>query len=270
MNMKKLIVLLTTGLALSSFGQTGIINYNEQSLINGWNLVLTNGMVLAPGVTNQLFTTTEGQIVYSLTNQTINGIANTNIVAADAFNTGGVMLRPDANGDYNANAAIHVYLNNTNWIPVAVTNSQGQWFVATAPTTNGYPFQNLSPNYVGWPLASSAYPAWQYPATTNLYPLLPSGLTTNILTFTFQSGWKYKLGNTASVTVWSPTNQFQFTWDGSLMQTPGGQPISITTNLPLAFMQGGNVIRCSSVSTTVGSNARTAYILNVLSVGQPQ
>jgi hypothetical protein len=270
MNMKNLLISLGLAAGLTASAQTGIINYNEQSLLSGWNVTLTNGQAIGPGVTNQEYTTREGQIVFSGANPVINGIVNTNTVAADAFNTSGVTIRPDANGDYVANAAVHVYINNTNWIPIAVTNSQGQYFVGVQPTTNNYPFQSLPTPWVGWPLTASVYPAWQFPATTNLYFPLPAGLTTNILAFTFQSGWKYKLGDNTSITVWSPTNLWSFSIDSSTGTATGGSPVSLATNLPATFLQNGNVVRCSGITMSLGANALTRYIINSLSVGQPQ
>lgn len=260
---------LAIALPLSAFAQQSATPvYREQSLLNGWNVAITNGMAVGPGVLNQEFTLPNGQIVFSLTNTVIAGTSQTNAFTPDAFNANGVTLAPDVNGDYVANATIHLQINNTNWIPVAITNAQGQYFTYTG-ATNGLPAQTIPT--IPWPLAAgSGYPSWMYPATTNLYPLLPSGLTTNLLTLTFQTGWNFSVGLEQSVTVWNPTNQFTFTVDGSLGTTPGGPTVTVSTNLPATLIQTGNRIRCSSISMSLGANARTMFLINSLSVGQPK
>ena len=276
MIMKKLLISLGVVAGLTVSAQTGIINYKESSLLSGWNVYLTNSMTTGPGATN-LYTTQNGQILFANTNNTINGALNTNILAPDAFNLAGVKLSYDANGNFNANSAIHVLLNQTNLIPIAVTNSQGQWFVGTQATTNNYPYQNLPGNWVGWPLAASTYPAWMYPATTNTYLGLPSTTSTNNLTFYFQRGWSYPLGDNASYTVWDTgTNIFQFTYSGALVAggavwAVAGTPQTIITNLPTAFTQGADRVRCAGIVEATGTgNVPSVYILNALSIGQPQ
>ncbi len=262
--MKKLLISLAlTASTFAAVAQNATPIHRELSLLTGWNLFITNGTAYGPGQLTNLYTLKNGQIVYGLTNQVVNGTVISNGITPDAFNVNGVSLLPDALGDINANAAVHYYLNNTNWIPIAVTNSQGQYFVLTQPT-NGLPFQSqVPPNYTGWPLAVNTGPVWMFPATTNYYLLLPTTASSDSpITFYIQRGWRYSLGASTGVTVWdSATNSFQFT------VVPTGLPQAGATNLPTAFTQGANMFRCSAVSMVTGTNCA---ILNALSIGQPQ
>lgn len=250
--MKKLltsIALLATAMSLHA------ASYQEDSLLNGWNLYLTNGTASIPGATNQLFTTLNGQIVYSLTNNVINGTLNTNAAAPDAY--GIANMKSDANGDFVANTALHYYINYTNWIPVAVTNSQGQYFVYTG-NTNGLPTAQTYPAY-GWPLVGNQYPVYQFPASTNLYPIPTLGVGTNLTTIYLQRGWSYPNGS-SSVTVWdTTTNVFSFT-----IADTGIVPVAGVTNLPTAFTQGANLVRIAAI--TVSTNS---VLINAISIGQP-
>lgn len=242
--MKKLLAIgAAMGIALASHAAV----YLEQPFINGWNLYATNGSTIL-GATNNLFTTVQGQIMYSLTNNTINGVVNTNLFTADAFDTSGNILAFNFNGDFQPNAAIHYALNFTNLIPVAVTNSQGQWFITNS-----------------WPLFTSQYPTYMYPATTNVYPSLPNASATNVVTFNFQRGWGYNLGVTPYVFWDSSTNVFQFSVNGN-----GFAPVAGITNLPIAFTQGANRVRLQSVVVAPNSSATgSGFIINQVSVGQP-
>lgn len=246
--MKKLITIGFTALTLAANAAT----YVEQSFFNGWNLYVTNGPSVANGigVTNLLFTTAQGQIVYSLTNQVINGILNTNSIVGDAYDTGGNGLSFNLNGDIVANGAIHYAINYTNLIPIAITNSQGQWYTSNS-----------------WPLQSSQYPIYQYPATTNVYPSLPNASDTNLVTLYFQRGWSYPLGNSTSYVFWdTSTNVFSFSITGT-----GFTPLAGITNLPIAFTQGANRVRLTSVlATTNTTGVSSGFIINQVSLGQPQ
>jgi hypothetical protein len=275
--MKKIIVLLGFCVTLGVSAQNSANPvYRDLNLLNGWNLATTNAGTYAPGQSNIMFTLPDGQIALSLTNPVVNGVTLTNTAFPDAFNTAGVKIATDVNGDFVANAAIHVLVNNTNWVPVAVTNSQGQYFVYTG-TTNGLPSQTFPT--IPWPLlGGGGYPSWMYPATTNTYAALPTGSTTNTLTFFVQRGWDYSLGNGSAVTVWdTSTNLFQFSANGAtstFAPTPGGPSFTIITNLPIAFIQGANRIRLAAITTYAGDSGATkgqgAYIINAVSVGQPQ
>jgi len=266
------------GLTVSGFAQTsGQPIYRDANLLNGWNLYITNGTAVGPGVALQTYTALNGQINLSLTNPVVNGVVQSNVVTADAFNTMGVKMLPDVNGDYNPTMAIHVLLNQTNLIPIAVTNAAGQYFVGTAPTTNSYPYQGITANYLPWPLGVLNGPIWMYPATTNLYVGLPSTTSTNNLTFYFQRGWTLPLGAGQTYTVWdTTTNWFQFTYNGALTGggaalATGNTPVAIITNVPTSFTQGADRVRCAGISETTGTgNVPSVYIINALTVGQPQ
>ena len=275
--MKKLLITSFAILAttVAGYSQATPI-YREMSLLTGWNVYITNGTSIGPGTLGTPFTSKNGQILLALCTNVINGVSESNTPAPDAFVTDGVRLVPNANGDFVANAAIHILLNQTNLIPVALTNSAGQLFVGTTPT-NAFPYQLAPPLYTPWPLVASQYPAYQYPATTNRYLGLPYVTSTNNLVFTFQRGWKYQLGLTKTYAVWdTSTNLFQFTYNGALV--PGGAawavagtPQTIVTNLPTSFTQGADLIRLASVSEPDGTgNEPSPYIINSMSVGQPQ
>ena len=207
--------------------------YVEQSMLNGWNLWVTNGLVASPGATNLTYTDIHGAIVLSLTNV----MGTTNTIAGDVFDIANLVA--DANGDAALNSAIHIYVNNTNWIPIAITNSAGQYFPSNS-----------------WPLLSSKWPVYMYPATTNVYPAAVPGATANTVLLTFQRGWDYPLGQ-RSITVWDTgTNAFSFT-----LSLPNGQPFSLTTNLPVAFTQGANKVRIAGITAT------TNVLINQVSVG---
>lgn len=256
--MKKLLISLAlTGTLASSVlaQQSATPIYREMPLLNGWNLWLTNALTYVPGEPTNLFTTFQGQVAFSLTNQTINGVVNTNSIAPDAFNVDGVLLPTDVNGDKVANAAVHVVINNTNWIPQVTTNSFGQYF-----TTN-------------WLLAASTTPNWMYPATTNYYPALGAH-STNTIQFFLQGGWSYSLGNNKNITVWdTTTNTFQFTMNTIVLAPSLGGTncmVTMTTNLPTSFTQTYNKVRLAAV--VVGANASGLgdnAILNQISIGAP-
>lgn len=243
---------------IAGYAQTsGTPIYRELSLISGWNLYLTNGTTIGPGYINEPFTTFNGVIGNSLTNYA----SNTNVTWGDAFNTDGVALPTDTTGNFVANCAIHVLLDNTNLIPVAVTNSFGQFFVTNS-----------------WPLSPSQAPNWMYPATTNIYIGAVAGASTNRITLYFQRGWRYPLGLSKSYTVWdSVTNGFQFSVDGSTAYQSGtggaGFVYAFSTNLPTSFTQGANRIRVAAIvcgtATGATGTAGGPQILNALSVGAP-
>jgi hypothetical protein len=251
--MKKLltsIALFATAVSLHA------ASYTETSLLGGWNVYATNGTPIVPGATNTLFTTYNGQVVYSLTNNVINGTLDTNAAAPDALSSAARLLS-DANGDFVANTALHWYINNTNLIPVAVTNSQGQYFVYIG-NTNGLPTAQTYPA-VGWPLVGNQYPTYMFPASTNLYPVPSLAVGTNSIIFYLQRGWTYPLGS-SSYTVWdTSTNIFSFT-----VNLTGDIATSGVTNLPTTFTQGATKVRVAAI--TVSTNS---VLINALSLGQP-
>ena len=242
--MKKLI---TIGLlALGLVSSKAAANYFEQPFLNGWNLWVTNGGTVAVGGTNQMFTASQGQILWSfITNAAWNGTLLSNTPAGDAFLARAV-LRADGNGDVNANAAIHYYFNNTNWIPIAVTNAAGQFVVSN-----------------NWPLIPPGTPVFMFPATTNVYLQLPGTTTTNALTFNIQGGWDYSWVGFPLVVWDSKTNGFSFTINSS-----GTIPNAGSTNLPTTFTQQYSLIRLNSVTSGTNS-AAGGYIVNMVSLLQP-
>lgn len=248
--------------------------YTESSLLTGWNVYVTNANTIVVGTLGTPYTSLNGQILLANITNVINGVTQSNTPAKDAFNTAGVRLYPDVNGDIVANAAIHVLINQTNLIPVAMTNSQGYWFVGTMPT-NGFPYQNIPPLYQPWPLIPNQY-SFTMPASTNLYLGLPTTTSTNNLVFSFQRGWTYKVGLGGTYTVWdTSTNLFQFIYNGALnaagaMWPVAGTSQSIITNLPTTFTQGADRIRLYSITEPDGTgNEPSPYIINAISVGQP-
>lgn len=229
--MKKYILLLLAVASLTV--NVRAIEYTEQNLLTGWNLWVTNGLVAIPGQTNLVYTDIHGAIVYSLNSS----MGQTNSIAADAFDV--ASLVSDKNGVPVANSAIHLYVNNTNWIPIAITNYAGQYYVTSS-----------------WPLLPSKWPIYMFPATSNTYPAAVPGATANTVLITFQRGFIYSLG-TRSQTVWdTSTNVFSFT-----ASVPSGAPYALTTNLPASFIQGASKLRVAGITAT------TNLLVNQISVG---
>lgn len=241
--MKKL---LSIALVVVSGFVVNAATYSVQPLLTGYNLYVTNSSVPAQGGTNLIYTTLQGAIVYSLTNN----MGNTNVIAADAFDSR-TDVSANLNGDINTNAAIFVMIGYTNLIPIAVTNSQGQYFPSNS-----------------WPLISSQYPTYMYPATTNLYPFLPTSLSTNVLTFNFQRGVTI-IPNTAGsqqYISWEvQTNSFSFTATGN-----GVSGTNVTFNPPANWLQGFNKFRLNSVTltATTGGTVGAPVIVNGVWFGQ--
>ena len=230
--MKKILTSAIVALALPLMAAV----YSEQPLINGWNIFVTNGTPAITGNSNILYTYIHGEVFNSLNNN--NG--NTNSYAPESIDSTGVPVYANANGDIVANAAIHYYLGNTNWIPQVLTNSQGQLYVSST-----------------WPLNTAQYPANMYPATTNVYPRIDAS-GTSTATFNFQRGWSAN-GAAGAPIIWdSVTNLFTFG-----VATAGTTPVSGSTNLPTAFLQGATYIRLHSISLSASNT-----IVNQISVGQ--
>jgi hypothetical protein len=255
MIMKKLLLIAAlTALCSVSYAQsTGIRIMKFMPLLSGYNVAVPTNATPGLGIVNTLFTMYNGQIVYSLTNNVVNGTLNTNTTAPDAFKI--VDLVADANGDVNANAALVVYIGNTNWIPVVVTNSFGQYFV-----TN-------------WTLATSKTPNWMYPGTTNVYPVYDQASTNPItislyraLAINPQGGLGADLSPTLSVTntMWETTPSFTCVVTGL-----GINPVCLITNLPTVFLQGARHVK-ATVNTPANSSQNGTLLLNQLGIMQPQ
>jgi hypothetical protein len=247
-NMKKLISILSASLlGTAAFAQSGTPIYRFQPLLSGFNVNVTTNTAAGLGVTNTVYSTYGGQIVHSLTNDVFNGTLNTNLVVADAFKI--ATLGSDVNGDINANAYVTILVGNTNYIPLAVTNSFGQYYV-----TN-------------WALGTSQYPNWMYPATTNLYPAFTAN-STNTLTVTLYRAGTLKLAGGISADLnpatpmWETTSAFSFT-----VAPNGLTPVCVITNLPIAWLQGARHVYAT---ITAATGAGTGSILvNQLGIVQP-
>lgn len=241
-NMKTLISILTLSVAMVASAAT----YRVQPLLNGYNLYVTNGAPAAVGGTNLVYTTIQGTIVYSLTNN----MGNTNVISGDAFD-GATAIAADLNGNINTNAAFIVALGFTNLIPIAVTNSQGQYFTSNS-----------------WPLISSQYPTYMYPATTNLYPFLPSSLSTNVVTFNLQRGITAVFNGAGGnpYVIWEvASNSFSFTATGN-----GVNGTNVVFNPPANWLQGFDKFRLNSVTLTptTGGTVGGPVIVNGVWFGQ--
>ena len=248
-NIIKNIAVVATGLLLgmSAMAQTsGMSAARYIPLLTGFDVLVTTNTTPGFGVTNTLYTSANGQIVYSLTNNTFNGTLNTNLTVPDAFKV--VTLLPDVNADINGNASVFISIGNTNLIPIAVTNNYGQYFV-----TN-------------WPLALSQVPNWMYPATTNLYPTF-TAQSTNAITVTLYAGIPEIRGGIGpnqgtGYPLFETTGSFSFT-----VIPTGTTPFSIFTNLPTSFLQHAHKVYAA---ITVGAGVTTNLLINTLGIVQPQ
>ena len=256
-NTLKKIAAIGTGLLLgaSAMAQSGAAPIPRfLPLLSGYNVLVTTNGAVTLGTTNTLFTAYNGQVLYSLTNNMINGTVNTNASAADAFQT--VALLPDANGDINANAAIWVAVGYTNWIPVVVTNSVGQYFV-----TNN------------WILGESSTPNWMYPATTNYYPSFGASAT-NVVTVTlYRAGTKNpKGGISGSINNGSFPMLAETTSAFNIVLTANGTTgVCVTSNLPAAWLQGAKHVYASvNIATNNAGANNLGIIVNQIGILQPQ
>ena len=226
-------------------------------LLSGYNVfVPTNATVIGYGGTNVLYTSTAGQVLFSLTNNYIaassgTAVLNTNGVAPDAFKV--ISLASDVNGDINANASLWISYDNTNAIPIVATNSAGQWFV-----TN-------------WLYAVSIVPNWMYPATTNYYQQFIAGAMTNTITVTlYRAATLNPMGNLGAslgpnVPLWETTNAWNFTFQPSGGVTGG----TLATNLPTTWLQGAKYVYMT-ISAAAGGGVGGGELLNQAGIMQPQ
>lgn len=247
-NMKKLISILSASLlGTAAFAQSGTPITRFQPLLSGFNVNVTTNTTVGYGVTNTVYSTYGGQIVHSLTNDVFNGTLNTNLVVADAFKI--ATLASDVNGDINANAYVTILVGNTNYIPIAVTNSFGQYYV-----TN-------------WALSTSQYPNWMYPATTNVYPAYAASATNALTVTLYRAGTLKLVGNLGAdlnptTPMWETSSAFSFT------VTPNGvTPVCVITNLPIAWLQGARHVYATISASTTGTG--TAILVNQLGIVQP-
>jgi hypothetical protein len=247
--MKKLLISFFTLSCFVAVGQTTTPTMRFMPLLSGYNvLVSTNSTAIGLGSTNVLYTSYNGQVLFSLTNNNVNGTLNTNGVAPDAFKV--ISLASDANGDINANASVYIYVGNTNWIPNVVTNSFGQEIV-----TN-------------WLLAVSQYPNWQNPASTNAYPIGGFTGTNNFVVTLYRGPTANPQGNIGAtlgpnLNLWENTSQFSFIVTPTTATTPYG----FITNLPASWLQGAKFVYAT---ISCGATNNTGGIVNQLGILQPQ
>ncbi len=260
---KKIAVLGLTLLVTSSVMAGALTRFLP--LLSGYNVLVTTNAAVGFGVTNTLNTSYNGQIIHSITNDVFNGTLNTNVLTPDAFRV--ISLEPDANGDINANAYVTVMIGNTNYIPIAITNSVGQWFVPTQPYTTNYATAGYA---TVWPLGINTGPSWMSPATTNLYPGIPAA-STNAWTITLYRAGTTKLqgglgADQAPYTpMWETTGAFSFS-----VAATGVTPVCVITNLPVGWLQGARFVYATvSGAANLGSNGGT-NIVNQLGIVQPQ
>jgi hypothetical protein len=278
--MKKLILSGLGALMLvapSCFGQAAPqAIYHETPLLNGWNVWLTNATTVYVGESNVLYTTPQGQVVYSLDNITNWTGVNTNSIAPDPFNRA-VQMLSDASGNigsypivgqggsvtneynstYLSGLAIHVLMDNTNFIPIVTTNAQGQWYIPPTGTyVTNYLWSLGGLAYGGWPPLQTQWPQYLYPATTNTYPSFVT--STHSAVFCFQRGWNFGTVTTPNYVWDSTTNTFIFT----ATQAAGDVPQVVITNLPTSFVIGAQFIRLNSVSDS-GSSAGVTLVNGV-------
>lgn len=276
--MNKMIKTLTSvsaGLlvATAAFGQSGPVPaLRFLPLLSGYNVELPTNATINYGSSNFLYTSLKGQVLSPYSNNVTGygSAALTNNLAPDAFAI--AMLAADANGDINANTAVGVYIGNTNWIPLVVTNSLGQWFVAPAGFTNNA----VTTAYAGWPLAAgTGYPNWMYPATTNYYPQY-TDTATNVVTVTlYRSPAINPTGGTFGPNqgpnpsfanqMWETTSQFSFT------VTPNGiTPVCYITNCPVGWLAGAKHVYCALSCPPNSAKNGYGILINQVGILQPQ
>lgn len=279
MNIKSLLKKAAIGLGLVATvasAQTTTPLPRFLPLLSGYNvLVLSNAVPaigtvtgVGLGTTNVLYTAYNGQILYSLTNNSINATLNTNFVAKDAFQT--VDISPDNNGDINANASVWIMIGNTNLIPIAITNSVGQWFVPSLPNTTNYATAAWA---TAWPLAPSTGPSWMSPATTNTYPLFDPKSTNTIVVTLYRAPTLKLSGGLGSdlspaVPMWETSSAFSF----AVTQTGLNTVVCVSTNLPIGWLQGArHVYATVQLPPNLSTNLPTSGVLvNQLGILQPQ
>lgn len=288
MNKKILSLGLTLSLSFSVLAQNaGTHIWRATPLLTGYNVQIPSNAVAGPQMltasgttavvtsTNLLFTTYRGQIVYSYSNNA-NGGLGTNGFIADAFSPG-VSLAADANADINANASLWLVLNNTNYLPIVATNSQGQFVVPGTGTNGLYPVFG-GPNPTVWPFNVQGGPNWLGPATTNFYSGFPTsgpGTTTNqffVNLYTepdskIQGGLGQDLNPTIPMWESAPSFTAAFTLTGASV------PQILSTNLPVGFLQHAHLVAITvgftNATYTLGTNIQNA-LLNQAFIVQPQ
>lgn len=266
-NMKKLII---TGAAIlfevATFAASQTPQYRFIPLLSGYNIQITNGSSAAAtiGSTNVLNTTYNGQVLYSLNTNTINGTINTNSLSPDAFKR--ISLVPDANGDVNANASLFVYIGNTNWIPLVTTNSVGQFFIPPAGFTNA----QVTTAYVGWPLAAgNGFPNWMYPATTNYYPQESGTFSTNVVSIALYRVATVNPQGGVGSDLQSPFMLAESTAGITNTITANGTtPVGAFFPLTTTFLQGAREVYCSVWIN--GTNLNGGILVNQIGIVQPQ
>lgn len=269
--MKKLITIVA---AVAVSLSINAANWKFDSLLSGFNvLVPTNSTIglssLGINASNVLYTTSQGAIVLSYSNNVagIPGGTTTNGFYGDAFRTANTY--PDVNGDINANASVWVMIGNTNLLPIVCSNSTGQLFVPTSSTNGAISYWGTTPTV--WPLAASSVINWMFPATTNMYPNFAGGTNNVVVTLYRESTLDFGGSSTITrVPFWETTSIFSFTCTPTV-NVPGSTPYVVVTNLPTGFLQGGRIVGCTVTATPVGAGGATSLgvLLNQIGILQP-
>jgi hypothetical protein len=266
--MKKLITIAVLAFVACSVSAA---NWKFDSLLSGVNvLVPTNSTIGLSGLginaSNVLYTTLQGQIVYSYSNNVAGfpGGTTTNGFFNDAFSMANTYA--DVNGDINANASVWVMIGNTNLLPIVCTNSTGQLFVPAANTNGALSYWGTTPTV--WPLSPSSTINWMYPATTNTYPSFTAGTNAVVVTLYRESTLDFGLSSGVTrVPFWETSSQFSFTCTASAA-TPGSTPYVVVTNLPTGFLQSGRIVGCTVTATPLGTTSQ-GVLLNQIGILQP-
>jgi len=281
--MKKLLLIALTvcGLAVGASAQSATPIFRFLPLFTGYNVLIpTNltgafggaGSFAGMGQTNVQYTTYNGQVLYSLTNNnyytatnsTNTIVANTNIYSADAFQV--IHLTPDVNGDIASNATLFIVSGYTNYEPqfYLFTNAYGQ----TSIFTNN--LNGTASTY--WPLFSGgAFPNWQYPATPNTYPTWGATQTNAVTISLFASAGDIKggLGDKMSQTLpqmWETAASYTVTTN-----LPAGVPNVSAIPLPYNIIcRGANIYAQISLVPVTGQLSSTNFLVNQLGILQPQ
>lgn len=223
-------------------------------LLNGYNVMVATSGYANLNATNVEFTFKQGQIWFSY-NGITNGVwdGNTNQYLPNVAPVQPVELKADLNGDINANASLTIYVNNTNYIPVAVLsnfNSAASLVIAT-----------------NWPLAAGSWLAG-----TNTYPLV-DGANNSILQLSLYTSAEKDLGQ-ASMGMPSAMNVMSYPWETTpsfqCSFTMSGGPQCFTTNLPAAFLQHARWVYLAITNQAVATPKSVNTLVNQVLLLQPQ
>lgn len=251
--MKKLIICFLMAIGVSAFADSGAPpTWKFFPLLSGYNLLVGTNVAVTLGATNLEYTSKKGRILYSynaITNALWYGASNG--ASEDALQP--VQLQPDVNGNIVANAALVLYVGNTNYIPVPdVSNLVSS--AALCIDTN-------------WALGfSTGGSANQWVVGTNTYPQFAGNGNTPITVTLYAAASSMFDGSetpagSPTIYPWETVSTFSFSF------TPNGTIQCISTNLPTAFLQHARYVYAAVTNTAATGN----YVLiNQLGILQPQ